>query len=137
MFILILIAIVVSLFLACNRINRGSTPRYHVSCKDLGDYWNRIDRVKWDCRDRMDINKETQHRGAAGYRDMWYIGNGFMDQSFLPDQEYMEVFLDRDDYPEFDIVSKQVKWVRKEFYKACKERGINHIKGEHHDKPHI
>ena len=128
MFIIILIAIFVSLSLAYNKLNRGSTPRYHVSCKDLGDYWNRIGRLKSDCRNRMDISKETLHRGAAGYRDIWYLSHG---------SDYLFQVLDRNDYPEFDIIKKQERWCRKEFHKTCRERGIDAIKGEHHDKPHI
>jgi hypothetical protein len=120
-----------------NTIRKGSTPRYHVSCKDLSDYWNRIARVERDCKRRMDLGMEKQRRGAAGGRYIWHVGNGFMDQFFLPDQEYMEVYLVRDDYPEYAIIKKQIKWAKKEFYKACRERGINRMKGEQYDKPHI
>ena len=114
-----------------------ATKRYHVSCKDWSDYLNRLGRLRSDSLDRIDLGKVYHFRGAAPVAPIWYIGNGFMDQFFLPDQEYMEAYLVRDDYPEYAFIKKQFKWVREQLHKACKERGINRMKAEYLDKPHI
>ena len=115
-------------FVAGMKKSPPSTPRSHVSCKDLSDYRNRLDRIRRDCRNRMDISKETRHCGAAGYRDEWFVSHG---------SDYLFAILHPHDYPELNIINKQTTWARKEFHKVCRERGIDPIKGEHHDKPHI
>ena len=66
MFIIILIAIFVSLSLAYNKLNRGSTPRSYVTCKDLNDYRNRLDRTRIYCKRRMDLGKETIQKRELG-----------------------------------------------------------------------
>ena len=76
----------------------------------------------------MDINEECRWHAAAGNYRIWYVSHG---------SDYLFQVTDRNDYPELAIIKKQKDWVRKQFHKTCKERGINHIKAEHLDNPHI
>ena len=107
--IIILIAIVVSLSLAYNKLKKGSTPRFEVTREDWNEYLNRLGHIRRECRQRLDINKDYWYRGAAGRGEMWYVSHG---------SDYLFQLTDRNDYPEFAIIKKHYNWVRKQLHKA-------------------
>lgn len=110
-------------FMAGMKKSPPSTPRSYVTCKDWNDYLDRIGRLRYDCRQRMDISESCRWNTYAGNYRVWYVNDVSIS--------------DRYDNPEFAIITKQKDWVRKQFHKTCKERGINHMKSEHLDNPHI
>lgn len=100
---------------------RGPTPRYYVTCKDWNDYLNRVGRVRDE--ERKIMKKEWCNRTRQYFRCV--DGEWFNEYDFEHGPH------------SYNRLNKHIKWIRKQFYKTCKERGINHMRAEYLDKPHI